>query len=239
VRVHCGTSGFSYPSWRGSFYPERARSAELLSLYAARLPAVEINATFYRMPTAQLLAGWRSQVGASFRFALKGPQRITHQRRLRDAADETAHFHAVAAELGPTLGPVLWQLPPHLKKDLPRLEAFLALLPAGVRAAFEFRHESWLGDDLHAALAAGGAALVTAHDGAAERPLVATSRFGYLRLRAARYGPDELRDWAGRVLAQPWEEAFLFFKHEEEGMGAAFALAMMEVLGESAARVGP
>jgi len=239
VRVHCGTSGFSYPSWRGSFYPERARRAELLSVYAARLPAVEINATFYRMPTAQVLAGWRSQVGPAFRFALKGPQRITHVRRLREAAEETAHFHAVACELGPSLGPVLWQLPPNLKKDLPRLEAFLALLPTGGRPAFEFRHESWFDDGLLAALAARGAALVAAHDGETDRPLVATSRFGYLRLRAVEYGPGDLRAWAGRILAQPWEEAFVFFKHEEEGKGAAFALAMMEVLGERAVRVEP
>jgi uncharacterized protein YecE (DUF72 family) len=144
----------------------------------------------------------------------------------------------VAAELGPALGPVLWQLPPNLEKDLPRLDTFLALLPPGGRPAFEFRHESWFGDDLYAMLAGRGAALVTAHDGEADRPLVATSRCGYLRLRAVEYGADELRGWAGRILAQPWEEVFLFFKHEEEGKGAAFALAMMEILGERAVRPG-
>jgi len=235
MRVRCGTSGFSYLAWRGSFYPAGAKSGELLGLYAARLSAVEINATFYRMPGAAMLAGWREQVPAGFTFALKGPQVITHRKRLQEAGQETAHFHEVARALGPALGPVLWQLPPHLKKDLRRLEAFLALLPAGVRAAFEFRHATWQDDEVYAALRDRSAALVVAHDGEAETPLVSTAGFGYLRLRAPGYGPEALRAWAERILAQPWEEAFLFFKHEEEGTGPALAQAMREVLGEAGA----
>lgn len=235
MRVRCGTSGFSYPAWKGTFYPEGARSADFLALYAARLPSVEINNTFYRMPSPKLLAGWRGQVPAGFSFALKGPQVITHRKRLREVSEEAAHFHAVASELGPALGPVLWQLPPNLKKDLPRLEAFLALLPAGSRPAFEFRHESWFADDVWEALRARGAALVVAHDGEKETPLTATAGFGYLRLRGPDYGPDALRAWAGRILAQPWEEAWVFFKHEDEGKGPALAQAMREVLGEAAA----
>jgi uncharacterized protein YecE (DUF72 family) len=231
VRVRCGTSGFSYPSWRGTFYPAGAKPDELLGLYAARLPAVEVNNTFYRMPTPKLLAGWRAQVPEGFAFALKGPQRITHRKRLREVGEDAAFFAASAAELGPALGPVLWQLPPNLKVDLPRLLAFLALLPEGGRPAFEFRHDSWFRDEVYDALRTRGAALVAAHDGERESPLVATGRFGYLRLRAPDYPPEALRAWAERIRAQPWEEAWVFFKHEEEGKGAASALAMMEEVG--------
>jgi uncharacterized protein YecE (DUF72 family) len=234
MRVRCGTSGFSYPAWKGTFYPKEARSADFLRLYAARLPAVEINNTFYRMPTARLLGAWRAEAPPGFAFALKGPQAVTHRKRLREVEPEVAHFGAVAAELGPALGPVLWQLPPNLKKDLPRLEAFLALLPEGSRPALEFRHESWLADDVHAALRARGAALVVAHDGEKETPLVATARFGYLRLRAPDYDAAALRSWADRILSQPWEEAWAFFKHEDQGKGPALAQAMREVLGEAA-----
>ena len=211
MRVRCGTSGFSYPAWRGGFYPAGAKGADLLGLYAARLPAVEINNTFYRMPSARVVAGWREQVPAGFSFAVKGPQVVTHRKRLREVSQETSHFHAVAAELGPSLGPVLWQLPPNLKKDLPRLEAFLALLPPGSRPAFQLQHESWLADDVHRVLESRGAALVAVDDGEREPPLVATARFGYLRLRAPDYAPDALRAWAARIQAQPWDEAWVFF----------------------------
>ena len=233
MRVRCGTSGFGYLSWRGSFYPQEARSGDLLRLYGERFSTVEINNTFYRMPGAALLAGWRGQVPAAFTFALKGPQAITHRKRLKEAQQETAHFHEVARALGPQLGPVLWQLPPNLKKDLPRLQAFLALLPPGARAAFEFRHPTWQDDEVHAALRERGAALVVAHTEEGETPLVATAGFGYLRLRAPGYEPAELRAWAERILAQPWEEAFVFLKHEEEGTGPRLATALREVLGSA------
>ena len=239
MRVRCGTSGFSYQEWHGAFYPAELPAADRLAYYAARLPAVEINQTFYRMPTAQVLSAWRSQVPEGFSFALKGSQRITHLKRLRGAGEETARFHEVASTLGPSLGPVLWQLPPNLKLDLPRLREFLASLPPGARPAFEFRHESWRSDEVLETLRARGAALVWAHGGEEEEPpLATTAAFGYLRLRAPDYGPEALRAWAGRILAQPWEEAWVFFKHEDEGKGPAFALAMMEVLGEQAVRAG-
>ena len=162
MRVLAGTSGYSYPAWKGSFYPEGLPASRMLAEYAARLPAVEINATFYRMPQARTLATWRSQVPPAFVFALKGPQRVTHVKRLAGAAEDVSFFHSVAAELGPALGPVLWQLPPSLKKDLPRLRDFLALLPRGGRAAFEFRHASWQDDDVLGALSDAGAALCIA-----------------------------------------------------------------------------
>jgi uncharacterized protein YecE (DUF72 family) len=232
VRVLCGTSGFSYAAWRGTFYPAGARSEQFLALYAAQLPTVEINNSFYRMPTARLLATWRAQVPAGFSFVLKGPQRITHHLRMRDAADETAHFHEVAAGLGPSLGPQLWQLPPNFRKDLPRLAEFLSLLPAGNRPAFEFRHQSWFSDDVLDLLRNHGAALVAADDGERDPPLVATARFGYLRLRAPEYSPQALDRWCERILSQPWEEAWVFFKHEEEG--PALAHSLMERLGAAA-----
>lgn len=241
MRVRCGTSGFSYTAWKGSFYPAGARTADLLSLYAARLPTVEINATFYRMPTEKVLSAWRAQVPAGFSFALKGAQRITHVKRLREAGEETARFHQVAALLEGSLGPVLWQLPPNLKLDLPRLQDFLASLPPGARPAFEFRHPSWRSDEVLATLKARGAALVWADVGAGEgeEPLLAaTAGFGYLRLRAPDYDPAALRLWAERLLAQPWEEAWVFFKHEEEGKGPALARAMIDLLGEQALRAG-
>jgi uncharacterized protein YecE (DUF72 family) len=224
MRILAGTSGFSYPAWKGSFYPRDLPASRMLHAYAARLPAVEINATFYRMPRAATLAAWRAEVPPSFVFALKAPQRITHVKRLVGVADDVAFFLRTAAELGGALGPVLWQLPPTFRKDLPRLRELLALLPRGGRFAFEFRHESWRSDDVLEALAAAGAALCIAEDEAAATPVVATAAFGYLRLRRRDYDDAALARWADVVRAQPWREAFVFFKHEDEGRGPDYAL---------------
>jgi uncharacterized protein YecE (DUF72 family) len=225
MRVRAGTSGFSYAAWRGRFYPPEVSAPRMLGYYAGRLPTVEVNATFYRMPAAKTLAGWRAEVPDGFTFALKAPQRITHRQRLQNAAQPLAAFYRAAAELGGALGPVLFQLPPNLPKDLPRLDAVLADLPPGGRVAFEFRHASWLGDDVLEALRGTGAALCLADTEEATTPLVATAGFGYLRLRRPDYGEAELRGWAERVLAQPWKEAFVFFKHEDEARAPALALA--------------
>jgi uncharacterized protein YecE (DUF72 family) len=224
VRILAGTSGYSYPAWKGPFYPPGLPASRMLAAYAERLPAVEINATFYRMPRAATLAAWRAEVPASFVFALKAPQRITHVKRLAGAEDDVAFFLRTAAELGATLGPVLWQLPPTLRKDVPRLREFLALLPRGGRSAFEFRHESWRSDDVLAALADAGAALCVAEDEAGATPLAATAGFGYLRLRRQDYDDAALARWAATIRAQPWREAFVFFKHEDEGRGPDYAL---------------
>jgi uncharacterized protein YecE (DUF72 family) len=231
VRVLAGTSGWSYPAWKGAFYPEKLPATRMLAAYAERLPAVEVNATFYRLPAAKTLAGWRDQVPEAFSFALKGPQRVTHVARLRDAAEPVALFLRAAAELGPKLGPVLWQLPPSFKKDLPRLEAFLGLLPPGGRWAFEFRHPSWLEDDVLDLLRGRGAALCLADTEEGQTPLVATAGFGYLRLRRAEYDRAALARWAERIATQPWDEAFVFFKHEDEARGPAFALAFGSLAG--------
>ena len=230
MRILPGTSGYSYPAWKGRFYPPDVPTARMLGAYAARLPTVEINATFYRMPQAKTLAAWRAQVPPSFVFALKGPQRITHVKRLLDAAEDVAYFYRVAAELEGALGPVLWQLPPSAKKDLGRLRDFLALLPRGGRAAFEFRHASWLSEDVLQALADAGAALCIADDEERATPVAATARFGYLRLRRPDYDDAALARWVRDVCAQRWVEAFVYFKHEEEARGPAYALRFGELL---------
>jgi uncharacterized protein YecE (DUF72 family) len=168
-------------------------------------------------------------VPAGFCFAVKAPQRITHVKRLAGADALTAAFYRAAAELGPALGPVLFQLPPTMKRDLPRLEAFLDALPPGRRAALEFRHGSWLEDDVYAALASRGAALCITDTDEASTPFVATAPFGYLRLRRAAYSAGDLRRWADRIGAQRWQEAYVYFKHEDEAKGPAFALALREI----------
>jgi len=233
MRVLTGTSGFSYKEWKGSFYPEDLTADAMLRYYAQRLPAVEINNTFYRMPKSELLAGWAEEVPDGFRFVLKASQRITHFKRLKDVSEEVGYFLRVAATLGDRLGPILFQLPPNLKKDLPRLSGFLELLPAATRAAVEFRHSSWFEDDVFEALRARGAALCVAEDEELAAPLVATAGWGYLRLRRADYGETEVRAWADRVRAQAWEEAYVFFKHEDAGTGPRLATQMLSLFSPS------
>ncbi len=234
MRVDVGTSGYGYKEWKGSFYPADLRDAKMLAYYATKLTTVEINYTFRRMPTEALLAKWAGDVPADFTFVLKAPERITHRARLRDAREPTETFVRVAKTLGPRLGAVLFQLPPNAKKDVAVLDAFLADLAAmgGPRAAFEFRHPSWLEEDALACLRARGAALCMAEtdDSAASddlgAPIVSTADWGYLRLRRTDYSDAELRAWTKRVRAQPWERAFVFLKHEDEGKGGAFAVKL-------------
>jgi uncharacterized protein YecE (DUF72 family) len=237
VRIRTGTSGFSYPAWKGSFYPEKLSPRAMLRYYARRLATVEANATFYRMPKPERLAAWRAEVPRGFVFAVKAPQRVTHAKRLRDCGELLAAFYRAAVELGPALGPVLYQLPPTLKRDLPLVEDFLDALPATGRAAFEFRHASWHDDGVFAALHARGAALCIADTEDATTPGVSTASFGYLRLRRAQYGAAHLRSWSRWIGEQPWEEAFVYFKHEDEARGPAFALAMAELLRSATATI--
>lgn len=227
MRVLTGTSGFSYKEWKGSFYPEDLPDNGMLRHYASRLPAVEINNTFYRMPRAALLESWAEQVPDGFAFALKASQQITHRKRLKDAGESVSYFFGVATTLGDRLGPALFQLPPNLKKDLPRLQEFLGLLPPASRSAFEFRHESWFEPDVIDALRSAGAALCWAEDEALATPLESTAGWGYLRLRRPDYGEAELAAWADRIRAQSWSEAYVFFKHEDEGTGPRLAEAML------------
>ena len=229
MRLFAGTSGFSYKEWKGKFYPANQPDRQMLAFYASRLPAVEINNTFYRMPTREALEGWAAQVPPSFTFALKAPQRITHRERLEKSDDSLRAFLGVASVLGPRLGPLLFQLPPFQRKDLPRLEAFLGKLPAGVRAAFEFRHPSWFEDDVYDVMRARGAALVggDADDAGKSPPFVATAPFGYLRLRAEEYDRTTLSAWAERIRAQPFTDVFVFLKHEVRGPEFAESLTAL------------
>ena len=223
MRVLPGTSGFSYKAWKGSFYPEDLPDSEMLRYYSSRLPAVEINNTFYRMPRAALLQSWAEQVPDGFAFALKATQQITHRKRLKDAQEAVSFFLQVATTLGDRLGPVLFQLPPNLKKDLPRLTDFLALLSPSCRAAFEFRHESWFDDEVFGALSSARAALCWAEDEDLATPNESTAGWGYLRLRRPDYSGADLAAWAERIRGQPWSEAYVFFKHEDEGTGPRLA----------------
>lgn len=231
MRLYAGTSGYSYKEWKGSFYPEDLPADQMLSHYASKLPAVEINNTFYRMPKASVLAQWAEQVPDGFRFALKASQQITHRLRLKDAGQPTSYFFDVATTLGDRLGPALFQLPPNLKKDLLRLTDFLALLPPASRAAFEFRHVSWFTEDVFEALRDRGAALCIAEDEDLATPLVATASWGYLRLRRQDYDDAAVSSWSEKIRGHAWAEAYVFFKHEEGGAGPKLAARLLELFG--------
>jgi uncharacterized protein YecE (DUF72 family) len=232
MRVRVGTSGYNYPEWRGSFYPETMPTKSMFAYYAERFSTVEINYTFRRMPTAKTVTGWLNQAPPGFSYTLKAPQSITHIRRLADTGELLGVFIDNARLLGTHLGTLLFQLPPHFKCDLVRLEGFLSLLPADVRAAFEFRHDSWLTDDVYALLAERNAALVIADFGDRTTPMRPTAHHGYLRLRDEGYTPADLERWADRLLAEGgvWKDVFVYFKHEEAGKGPDFARTFIDIL---------
>jgi uncharacterized protein YecE (DUF72 family) len=237
VRVLVGTSGYSYAPWKGSFYPEKLPAAKMLAYYAQRLPTVEINNTFYRMPAPEMLQRWAADTPENFSFVLKSPKRITHDKRLLDADDSVKRFYETAAALGGKQGPSLFQLPPFQKKDLPRLEAFLALLRAvapQARPAFEFRHASWFADDVYATLRQHQAALCIAEAEDLATPFEATASWGYLRLRRQDYDDAALAAWAERIRAQAaaWSDTYVFFKHEDEGKGPKLAAQMVALCGQ-------
>ena len=231
MNVRVGTSGYSYAEWKGNFYPEKIAAKDMLGYYAGRFPTVEINNTFYRMPKEELLNGWAGQVPESFTFVLKASQRITHIKRLKECGELLTYLFRVSATLGARLGPLLFQLPPNFRKDVPRLADFFQQMPERRRVAFEFRHASWFDDETFATLRANGAALCVADTGEEPAaPLVATTDWGYLRLRREDFGDPELRDWARRIREQPWSDAFVFLKHEEEGRGPRLAARLIEFL---------
>jgi len=229
MRLLTGSSGFAYKEWKGSFYPEDLPASEMLRYYAERFPSVEINNTFYRMPSESVLRQWSEVVPEGFTFVLKASQQITHRKRLKEAGDAVAYFFGVARTLGDRLGPTLIQLPPNLKKDLPRLQAFLETLPEDVRVAFEFRHPSWYEEEVFEALRTRGAALCIAHDEDQETPLVATAGWGYLRLRQVAYDDAALEQWVQRIRGLPWSETFVFFKHEDAGTGPKLARRFAQI----------
>jgi uncharacterized protein YecE (DUF72 family) len=227
-----GTSGFQYAEWKGNFYPEDLPAAKMLPFYAERLPTTEINYTFHRIPSVKTIDNWKQLTPENFRFALKAPQKITHFAKLRDCADTLRFFHDVVAGLGEKLGPVLFQLPPNFKKDTFVLGDFVNCLPEKMRAAFEFRHESWFADDIFDALKARNVALCIADTEKLETPKVATAGYGYLRLRREDYSKIDVERWAAFVRDQTdrWRDAFVYFKHEEAGIGPKLATQMMELL---------
>lgn len=232
MNLYVGTSGYSYKEWKGSFYPEDLPDKQMLHFYGERFSTVEINNTFYRMPKAPMLEAWSAEVPADFKFVLKAPQQITHIKRLKDAGDSVAYLLKVAAALKEQLGPLLFQLPPYLKKDAARLNEFLKLLPPERGVALEFRHQSWFDDEIFGLLREHRAVLCIAEaENDLEIPFVSTADWGYMRLRRPDYGDKELKEWGERVRGQNWREAFIFFKHEEEGKGPAMAKRFLELAG--------
>ena len=222
-----GTSGFSYKEWKGPFYPEKLPNKDMLAYYSSELPAVEINNTFYRLPKREVIENWAAQVPEGFRFSIKASRRITHFRRLKDTGEVLDYLIDATSVLGDRLGVILFQLPPNFKKDIDRLGAFLETLPEDVRAAFEFRNDSWFDDEVYDALRAHGAALVTADTNEKDADIVSTAPFGYLRLRKDGYSDKQIAAWAKKVAEQKWDEAFVFFKHEDAGVGPKMAKKLL------------
>ncbi|MEP6819140.1 MAG: DUF72 domain-containing protein [bacterium] len=230
MTLYVGTSGYSYKEWKGSFYPEKIPAKDMLRYYAERLSTVEINATFYRMPQQSMLENWKEQVPGAFRFSLKASQRITHFKRLKETDEETHYFLETAAVLGEQLGVILFQLPPNMKKDLPRLETFLTLLPATTPAAFEFRHPTWFDDDVLDLLRSQNRPLVVSDtDDLPITHIDKTADWGYLRLRRVNYSEENLLEWAARIRDQNWKGTFLFFKHEDAGTGPRLAAQFLKI----------
>jgi uncharacterized protein YecE (DUF72 family) len=230
--VWIGTSGYNYPEWKGSFYPETLPAAKMLPYYAERFPTVEINYTFYRAPNEKILAGWNSATPERYKLTLKAPKRITHDSRLRDCGDRVRQFLETSASLGPKLGALLFQLPPNFKKDLDVFDAFLDTFPPRVCAAFEFRHPSWLDEEVYARLRARNLALCVADSETLSTPVEITADYAYFRLRDEGYLADDIARWAETIAERTsaCRDVFVYFKHEEEGKGPEFARMLMDHL---------
>ena len=226
MKLYCGTSGFSFKEWKGPFYPEKLPANEMLGFYAERLPTVEINNTFYRMPRRSMLEGWADKVPDTFRFAIKAPRRITHSKQLADCDEEAGYLFETLTALGPLLGVVLFQLPPHARVGPEKLDAFLNLVPDDAPVSFEFRHASWHDESVYAVLEQHGAAWVHADNDGGEPPeFPNTAKHAYLRLRAAEYCDDVLQSWKRRC--EDFETVFVYFKHEDGGAGPGYAKRML------------
>ncbi|HYC35249.1 MAG TPA: DUF72 domain-containing protein [Usitatibacter sp.] len=229
-KVLAGASGYSFKEWNGIFYPEKCKPGEMLPFYSERLPTVEINNTFYRMPKVSMLEEWARCTPERFRFSIKASRRITHMARLKagSAADSVDYLYRNLEALAAKRGPVLFQLPPNMKMNLARLEEFLALLPDGHQAAFEFRNDEWFDDGVYAALKAKGAALVLSErEDATPPPMVETADWGYVRLRLEDYSEADLDAWAQRLNATGWREVFVYFMHEPTA--PAYAQSLMRL----------
>jgi uncharacterized protein YecE (DUF72 family) len=242
MRAFVGTSGFAYKPWKGPFYPADLKDDQMLSYYAQHFRTVEINNTFYRMPGEDMLSKWAQQTPDDFLFVLKASRRITHIKRLKDEDDSTGYLFTKAQALGAKLGPVLFQLPPNFKKDVPRLQAFLEKIPPSRDITLEVRNPTWLEDEVYDTLRQHKVALCAADMGGdddepeQEVPLVSTAEWGYLRLRRDTYSDADLVAWVSRIRDQPWNRVFVFFKHEDEGQAPKLASRFMELFGDDAAR---
>ena len=220
MKLHAGTSGFAFKEWKGSFYPQDLKDDGMLGFYSTKFPTVEINNTFYRLPKEHVLQDWAAQVPEPFTFAIKASQRITHFARLKPESASAVEFLLKnTASLATRLGPILFQLPPNLKKDTQRLSAFVDTLPSDRRYTIEFRHESWFEDDVFEVLRARDIPLCVTEQPDFASPFVSTASWGYTRLHRLDYDDAMLADWAKKISAQPWSEAFVFFKHDE-GIGS-------------------
>src|SRR5258705_211526 len=232
MNLYVGTSGYSYKEWKGTFYAKDLPDKQMLRFYGERFRSVEINNTFYRMPKESVLEAWAAEVPADFKFVLKASQRITHMQRLKDAGDSVSYLLKVAVALKERLGPLLFQLPPFLRNDVPRLRDFMALLPNDPRVAIEFRHESWFNDEVFTLLRERNASLCIAEaEEGVEVPFVSTADWGYLRLRRPDYTDDDLKARIDQIRQQSWKDAFIFFKHEDEGKGPQMAKRFLELAG--------
>lgn len=231
MKFYVGTSGYSYKEWKGHFYPEELSEKEFLKYYGTKLNAVEINNTFYRLPKENVVQSWAEQVPEDFAFSIKASQRITHIKRLKDAGDETEYLLRVVRTLKRRLGVVLFQLPPNMKKDIERLGSFLTLLAGDVRVAIEFRHPSWFDDETYALLRSNDCSMCIADwDEKLDVPFVSTADWGYLRLRRENYTSADLKKWMKKIQGQDWKTAFLFFKHEDEGVGPKLAMKFLQMV---------
>lgn len=230
--IWIGTSGYNYPEWKGTFYPADLPASKMLAFYAARFPTVEINYTFYRLPTEKLVAGWAAGTPSPYKLTLKAPKRITHDKRLRDAGELLRVFCHVAGTLGDKLGVLLFQLAPNFTIDLAVFDAFLAELPPGAKAALEFRHPSWFDAAVYDRLRARNLALCIADSEKLSTPVVATANYGYFRLRDEGYDDADIVRWADTIRAHQdrWKDTFVYFKHEESGKGPEFARRLIERL---------
>ena len=220
MKLHAGTSGFAFKEWKGSFYPSDLKDDAMLGFYASRFPTVEINNTFYRLPKEGVLQAWAAQVPEPFTFAIKASQRITHWARLKPQCATAVEFLLKnTALLAGRLGPILFQLPPNLEKETDLLRAFLDMLPRERRYTLEFRHESWFDEDVFSILRERDVALCITEQADFAAPVVSTASWGYLRLHRFDYDGAMLAEWSARIAAQPWNEAYVFFKHDE-GIGS-------------------
>ena len=227
MKLLVGTSGFAFKEWKGVFYPKGTKDDAMLGFYSSRYPTVEINNTFYQLPKEKTLLDWASRVPAAFQFAIKASQRITHFTRLKpESAEVVEYLLKTVGVLGERLGPILFQLPPNMKRDDERLSSFLGRLPRGRKYAMEFRHESWFDDVTFAALRDNDVAFVVSEQEDFASPVLATASWTYMRPHRLDYDASGFATWAGRLRELGRETNYVFFKHDHVPEGGAGPLAV-------------